>query len=424
MRAFASTLVLLLASLLFAETQQQLYMQAMLAEEAGQVSESIDLFEQALAAGGEYSEEIREILEGYYDALGISKDSSSRLEYRFLANVGFYGLHYAEYGSNQDVSENGGDLFASVSGFIDYNVGDWIHSFGAAFVSDWFVANDDMPVLDTNDWTLAPGIEYSLVGRRILLDVGIDFNITSEGDFNPAVYGWGEYDILHYEKQRVGAALWGYYRNEGPSSLGLYATWHRTESFGLNGSAYLGVKYEADYLVDILSYVEQFADECKQYNEWGVCTDPDYDYTKEFTRNWEQCVADHGEELCRDSRNGLLESYMNAEEEYEVTKYWSRWIGPAFNAKISYRFKNKIEVEGKMNLFYAFLIDGASAEYEQMGKFSATWGFMGSWNPNWLTLYFGIEQLYLDYSLPSSLEEYLPDCSLLTSLKAGMKVDF
>ena len=174
MRSLTLFLVLL-ASVLFAQTQQDIYRQALEAEEAGDVSKSIELFEKARDVGGEYTDEINEILEAYEEALGGDADTSE-VSFRFLGNLGFYGLHYAEYGSTKDVSENGGDLFASVSGYLDFSTGNWIHSFGVAFVSDWFVTNEDMPVLDTNDWTMAPGLEYSLVGLRLLLDIGVDFN--------------------------------------------------------------------------------------------------------------------------------------------------------------------------------------------------------------------------------------------------------
>ena len=87
-------------------------------------------------------------------------------------------------------------------------------------------------------------------------------------------------------------------------------------------------------------------------------------------------------------------------------------------------FKTKISVETKFDLFYAFLVDGASAEYEKMGKFSGKWGLVFNWNPNWLTLYLGAEQTYLRYVLQNSLKDYFPETCLLTALKAGVKVEF
>ena len=425
MRSLTLFLVLL-ASALFAQTQQDIYRQALEAEEAGDVSKSIELFEKARDAGGEYTEEIDEILAEYYEALGGDADTSE-VSFRFLGNLGFYGLHYAEYGSTKDVSENGGDLFASVSGYLDFSTGNWIHSFGVAFVSDWFVTNEDMPVLDTNDWTMAPGLEYSLIGQRLLLDIGVDFNITSEGDFNPAGYGWVEFDIARYTAQRFGVAGSIYYRKDGPATAGVFGSWHRSETQGLNGSAYLGAKYEADYLLDILDYVGSSQEDCER-DAWGNCIDQTFP-TINFEEVVAKCVAENGDSLCWDPN--VFQPYIDAAyaeldqtEDLSFDRYWSRWIGPSFQLRLSYLFKTKISVETKFDLFYAFLVDGASAEYEKMGKFSGKWGLVFNWNPNWLTLYLGAEQTYLRYVLPNSLKDYFPETCLLTSLKAGVKVEF
>jgi hypothetical protein len=425
MRSLTLFLVLL-ASALFAQTQQDIYRQALEAEEAGDVSKSIELFEKARDAGGEYTEEINEILAEYYEALGGDADTSE-VSFRFLGNLGFYGLHYAEYGSQNDVSENGGDLFASVSGYLDFSTGNWIHSFGVAFVSDWFVTNEDMPVLDTNDWTMAPGLEYSLVGLRLLLDIGVDFNITSEGDFNPAGYGWVEFDIARYSSQRFGVAGSIYYRKDGPATAGLFGSWHRSGNQGLNGSAYLGAKYEADYLLDILDYVGSSQEDCER-DAWGYCIDQTFP-TINFEEVVAKCVAENGDSLCWDPN--VFQPYIDAAyaeldqtEDLSFDRYWSRWIGPSFQLRLSYVFKTKISVETKFDLFYAFLVDGASVEYEKMGKFSGKWGLVFNWNPNWLTLYLGAEQTYLRYVLPNSLKDYFPETCLLTSLKAGVKVEF
>jgi hypothetical protein len=76
-----------------------------------------------------------------------------------------------------------------------------------------------------------------------------------------------------------------------------------------------------------------------------------------------------------------------------------------------------------MNLLYAFLVDGASSEYEKMRKFSVSWGLSLGWNPNMFTFYVGFEQLYLHYWLPNSLKNYFPDNSLVNEVKLGVKFD-
>jgi hypothetical protein len=444
-RLLTVALVLLLGSVLYAQSQVDLYKQAMMAEEAGNVTESVALFEQALAAGGEYSDEIREILSEYYDALGLSEDGSGAFSFRLQSDVGFYGLRYTEFDAKKDslgnatgdISENAGDLFASLNVYLDYSTGNWIHSLGLTFVSDWFFDNKEMPVLDTNDWTIAPGLEYSLVGRDLLLDVGVDFNITNDGDFKPAGYAWVEYDIYKFDKQRVGVAALGYYRKDGPSTASVFGSFHRSATTGLNASAYVGAKYEADYLADILTFVNGTATDCER-NEWGVCVDQGNVPMVSFEDYWNQCVADHGEEACADVNTGLMQQYMEQgwneqmqqwnnwqdTSSVELSRYWSRWVGPSLRGSISYIFSTDIALELSVNMFYALLVDGASEEYEKMQKFTGTWGFKFSWNPRWFTIYAGIEQTFLDYNLPETLSKYFTERNLLTSFKTGVKVDF
>ena len=62
----AAVALLLLVSHLFAESQESVYYRALKAEEAGNVAESIELFEKAVEVGGPYTEEINEILKEYY----------------------------------------------------------------------------------------------------------------------------------------------------------------------------------------------------------------------------------------------------------------------------------------------------------------------------------------------------------------------
>ena len=174
---FVAVVLLLLTSLLYAETQESVYFRAMKAEEAGDVTAALAAFEEAVEIPGPYTEEIREIIDDYYKALDTVEEKKNPWSLRFLGDIGFYGLHYNEYGGVEKVSETGGDVFFSLTPFVDYSSGDWIHSFGLGFSGDWFVANDDMPVLDTNDWNISVGLEYSLVGKSLMVDVGADIKV-------------------------------------------------------------------------------------------------------------------------------------------------------------------------------------------------------------------------------------------------------
>lgn len=424
MKRIAVVLILLLSSVLLAETQEEVYYQALKAEEAGNVSGSLALFERAIDIGGEYTEEIREIVNEYYEALGISPDGSS-LSFRLEGDVGGYALRYDDFSVSDSAAKYGGDAYLTLYGYLDWNVGDWIHSFGLTFAFDRIFA-EDVPVLDTCSWILVPGLEYSLVGNSLMLDVGAEYNIYDFERFNPSVYLWFEFDAKRFEKQRVGAALWGYTRWGGNTSAAAYATWHRTVPVGLNGQVYAGVKYEADSLADVLGFANSL-DGSMPYGSMPMMQNP-----------MEMCLAEHTEAECNDYGNGIFQSYAEAAytawmeemsqsgQEPEVVNLeyrWTRWIGPTLRSKISYRFRNKLSLESKLNVLYAFLVDGASSEYEQMRKFSTQWGLSLSWNPNRFTFYVGFEQLYIHYWLPKSLGSYFPDNSLMNEVKLGVKFD-
>lgn len=450
-------LILSFASLLFAEAQEKLYFRAMEAEQNGDVSESLSLFEQAAAAGGEYTAEIQEILEEYYDALEVKKKNNA--SYRVIGDIGFYGLHYEEYGGVPGIRETGHDVFTSLAAFLDLSFGDWIHSLGFAFVADWFLNSNEMEVLDTNEWKLAPGLEYSLVGTNMLLDLGVDFNVSSEAHLQPSFYGLFEYDFAHWEKQRLSVSLLSYFHKSGPLSFALSGAWHRTASYGFNGSAYIGVKYEADSLADYLGFLKKVGDYIENsssketegeslmegdgsynpyglynlYNPWAAWTNgkeiKPYDY---FVN---QCREDgHSEQECYNYE--VLSSYFMAyylgESERDVDSLrlpemeysWSRWIGPTMKLDVFYRFKSRISVEGKFDLYYGFVVDGPSSEYEKLHKFSGTWGMFLDWKQYFFTLYIGGEQIYLRYFMPKSLEGVYPKNSFLTELKFGVKLEF
>jgi len=444
----AAIVLLLLSSLLMAETQADIYFRAMKAEEAGDIPAALELFEQAVEMGGEYTEEIQEIIDEYKAALGEDEKTHS-VSLRLLGDVGYNHLFYSESGGFKDFDENEGDAFVSTTGFVDLSVGNWIHSFGVSFVGDLFVANDGVSALDTNDWTIAPGLEYSLVGTNVLLDAGLDFNKPNKSKLELSLYAWLELDFKHWEKQRAGMALWAYNRGDGPTSFALYGSWHRTASVGFNASVYVGARYEADSLADILGFLSKIAQENAssepassesdygQYDPWNQdpqggwdSRDP-YGQQQSFEYYMNLCQQEHGDE-CFDLSNGLVESYMyqqtvdtttTTSEDLVLDSYWTRWIGPSIRARLAYKFRSKIALEGKLNLFYGFVVDGASDVYEDLSRFSGTWGATVKWNPNFLTFYLGVEQVYVRYSVPAELDDYYPDNTSLLELKAGVKFE-
>ena len=350
-------MMLVLVALLHAETQEEAYYRAMKLEEAGDITAALRAFEDAVALPGEYTEEIQGIIREYKSALGLADDDTSSAaneanpwEFHVAGELGLYGMHYKETGL--DTAEKGGDLFVNVNPYFDYVSGIWSHTFAASVQGDYFLNNDEMSVLDTNDWNLVLGLEYTLMGRGMLLDAGYDFNI--EGDkLYSDFYLWLEKDLYKFEKQRVGVVAWAYYQTSGPMSFAAYASWHRTVSEGLNGTVYVGAKFEADSAFDYKSYMESYA-EYKQ----AVSTYNDY---------W-QYLNDHGADM-DDAEYEAYEANSPAEPSVESIVYrqtMGKWFGPVFRSRISYKFKNRISVEAKMNLFYGFAIGGPDDEFKKI----------------------------------------------------------
>lgn len=407
-------MMLALVALLYAETQEDAYYRAMKFEEAGDITAALQAFEEAAALPGEYTEEIQGIIREYKSALGLADDDSSGAankanpwEFHVAGELGLYGMHYKETGL--DTAEKGGDLFINVNPYFDYVSGIWSHTFAASVQGDYFLNNDEMSVLDTNDWNLVLGLEYTLMGRGMLLDLGYDFNI--EGDqLYSDFYLWFEKDLYKFEKQRVGVVAWAYYQTSGPMSFAAYASWHRTVSEGLNGTVYVGAKFEADSAFDYKSFMESYA-EYKQ----AASTYNDY---------W-QYLSDHGAEM-GDAEYEAYVSNSPVEPSVESVVYrqtMGKWFGPVFRSRISYKFKNRISVEAKMNLFYGFAVGGPDEDFKKIKKFNGTWGGSVSWKYKMMSFYLGLERNYKHMELPNFYKGLYRESTVLTQLKLGVKWD-
>ena len=407
-------MMLALVALLYAETQEDAYYRAMKFEEAGDITAALQAFEEAAALPGEYTEEIQGIIREYKSALGLADDDSSGAankanpwEFHVAGELGLYGMHYKETGL--DTAEKGGDLFINVNPYFDYVSGIWSHTFAASVQGDYFLNNDEMSVLDTNDWNLVLGLEYTLMGRGMLLDAGYDFNI--EGDqLYSDFYLWFEKDLYKFEKQRVGAVAWAYYQTSGPMSFAAYASWHRTVSEGLNGTVYVGAKFEADSAFDYKSFMESYA-EYKQ----AASTYNDY---------W-QYLSDHGAEM-GDAEYEAYVSNSPVEPSVESVVYrqtMGKWFGPVFRSRISYKFKNRISVEAKMNLFYGFAVGGPDEDFKKIKKFNGAWGGSVSWKYKMMNFYLGLDRNYKHMDLPNFYKGLYRESTVLTQLKFGVKWD-
>ena len=374
-----------LATALFAETQEEAYYRALKLEESGDIIAALQAFEEAAALPGEYTQEIQGIIRDYNVALGkVDEDSActdcsesmKMWDFHVAGELGLYGMHYKETG--MESGEMGGDLFLNVNPYVDYVNGAWSHTFSASVQGDYFLNNDNMSVLDTNDWNVVLGLEYTLMRRGMLLDAGYDFNIEGK-ELSSDFYLWFEKDLFRFEKQRVGVVAWGYYQTSGPMSLAAYASWHRTVPEGLNGTVYVGAKYESDSVFDYKSYYRSY-----------------YEVKNDTTKTIDDIV-------------------------YRETL--GKWFGPVFRSRISYKFKNRITVEAKMNLFYGFALGGPDEDYEKLKRFNGVWGGSVSWKYWNIVYYLGLERKYKRYYLPRFYQGIYTESSTLTQLKLGVKWD-
>lgn len=417
MRALAA-IVLLLASLVFAEAQDSVYFLALQAEEAGDIPGALSLFEKAVELPGPNTDEIRDILKDYYEAIGLEEDGTEgSVSFRFLGDAGAYALHYNEYGGVHALKEYGGDFFTSVEVLADFYSNGWMNTFGFSFMTDWYL-NEKMPTLDTNDWVLTPGIEYALLGESFMWNMGVDFRIPEGNSMAFAWYNWVEKTLIRYDRQTLGVSLWDYVDNDGPMVLALYATWRRTAPVGLNASVSFGARFDADSVVNVEPFWEEVAETCELDPE-GHCVEPKEDDVEDSEPNEEEVPTED-----------VPEDDVPAEEtlvalENAFTMYWGKWLGPSLRARASYKFRYNISVDAKLNLFYGFVVDWPCDDGDDMQKFSGTWGAQINWSPSFYTVYFGVEQMYLHYvNMSDSYVGLYPKNSFLTEAKLGIKAEF
>lgn len=379
----------------------------MKAEESGDISAAVKAFEDAVKISGPYTDEIREILENYYEALGIKGEREvSPFSWRFVSDLGFYGLHYDENGASSRVNEFGGDLFLSTGANIDYTSGDKLHSLGVNLTGDWFLMNDNMPALDTSDWTLDIGADYSLITSTYVINVGVDLNLAQGASPSISFLTLGQKEFYQKGLHRFGGAAWLYYDTDGPLSLALFASWNRTATYGWNGSANLGLRLEADSVMDYRRYMQEYGKALKEIAD-HICPPGDSSEACEDSVVWQQVFDQKADSL-----------------NVPIHRYFGKWLGPTVRGRASYRFKNNIAVETKVNLFYGFVVDGPDADYEKMKKFTGSWGASVYWKPSFWTAYFGFEQIYRNYILHNYYKGVYPESTLLTELKLGFKLAF
>lgn len=404
-----SVILLLLASFAWSESQEDVYYRALKAEEANDLSLALKTFEEAVEIPGPYTDEIKGIIAMYYEALGLNEGTEeSPWSFSFAGNLGFSGLQYWEEGAK---SENGGKLGLTLSPSLDYMSGAWLHSFGASLSGDYFLNNDNMSVLDTSDWNMSLGLEYSLMGKNMMFDVGVDLELAEKEDAHPSFYAFGEYDFFKFEKQRIGVVASAYYDTDGPLSLSLQGGWFKTatKGKGWSGSVNFGVKFEVDSVLAYKKYLDDFVKA--------------FDNSFAFNR----CIAAIGEDACFELDSAAMEAAFPLPADWvdpdslQFKLYWSKWFGPSLRGKVAYGFENNITLEATTNLYYGMVIDGPDENYEEVKKFTANWGATATWKYKVFKFYIGMQQSYKYYSLQKPYDRIYAKTSILSQLNLGMK---
>ena len=221
------------------ESQEELYYQALKAEEAGDIARALKLFESAVEEGGPYTAEIQEIINEYQDALSVSP-----WEFHTYGKAGYVGLLYWSRGISGP--EFGSELATSATASVEYTSKNWNHALEFNLSGGWFVDKDDLRSLDTSAWETDFGLEYGLTGKYFALDVSANLNVSEVEDWNPEFYLWLEGYLARFGKQKVGLSLWGYDYLDGPLYAAAYASWHRFVQYGWRSSVYMGARFEAD----------------------------------------------------------------------------------------------------------------------------------------------------------------------------------
>lgn len=349
--------ILFLAMVLWAESQESVYFRGLDAEASGDITLAMSLFEQAATLDGPYSEEIKEILDDYRDALD---DAENPWSFRVQGEVGGVGLRYESSYTGGD--QFGGYLLASIEPTIEYAYGNQIHSLGLVFLGNQYGNNDNVAVLDSNNWDGSVGLEYAFIGENLFFDVEADANFYDKQNMSPSVFAWLEYSYLKWNGNRLGSALSVFYDGTGPLSATLYEKWRSPAGDGWGASVLVGARFDAD-------------------------------------------------------------STQNDAESLDGALYWLKWIGPTLRLHSQYKMNNGFSVELGLSLVYAFVMDGPDSDYEKIGRFSGALSESLKFDMGLIVIYLGFEETYKSYFLPKACEGLYPKNSFLVKSKAGIQFE-
>lgn len=204
--------------------QDSLFEKALDAESAGDVVATITYLEEAKNYDGRYTEEIREILGEYYEALQMQPDEKSKgVHVNFLVQAETGALRYDEYGDSLGAHEYSGEGFLHFESEFEIRRGQISHFLLAGISGSGFL-REDSSVLDTSHWAFSPGLEYSVQGERFIASIAMGIDVFERDGVVFSLSASGERDLYSRERFRSGANGFGYWNSDGRilARLGAY----------------------------------------------------------------------------------------------------------------------------------------------------------------------------------------------------------
>lgn len=399
-----------------AETQDSLFERALDAESAGDIPATIELLEQASAYKGSYDAEIRNILNSYYDALGVDTVSSG-LDKNFMAKLEGGGYDYDEYGDTAGASELSAEAYLLLGGGVVYSTKSGLeHSITASLATDFFFREKET-VFDTSRWAFTPELEYTLQGSWFAVGTDVDFYVSERDGFVPSLSLFGERDFYQNESgtNRSGfySAIYASHSGRARVQLSLYFERHPERGFWFYTG--IGGRLERDTVVNV--YFDNGGNEIVDTASYAVA---------DSGSGWEYgSIADMNRQKYYTGKPSSLGPELRLFAGYKFSDAWSvtfrgtlfegfalrsdSWIAPAEDS-------TALDENGQ-----PLIVNRTYTRKSLLGYGS----FRGEWKYKHFSAYAALEAHFLRYqSLPKDHPELTSYASVWKGVRLGTSIRF
>ncbi len=263
-------LSLLISSGALARTpQDSLFEKALDAESAGDVVATISYLEEAKTHEGRYTEEIREILDEYYEALQMQPgEKPNGIRVNFSVQTEAAALRYDEYGDSLGAHEYSGEGFLHFESELEIRRGQISHILLAGISGNGFF-REDSSVLDTSRWAFSPSLEYSVQGELFIASIAAGLDVSERDGAIFSLSASGERDLFGKENFRTGANGFGYWNANGRTLARLGAYVEYRPQTGLWTNVSLAARFDGDTSVTAYFW-HYFPAMTENFDEEGV----------------------------------------------------------------------------------------------------------------------------------------------------------